>query len=200
MTTNAEKIQEWRTANPHAVLTEQVLKQVLDLPTLGGADLYGADLYGANLYGADLCGAYLYGAYLYGADLCGANLYNTDLRNANLCWANLCGARMHRANLEKACIPGMLYVTGLHPYPAFLTPTPHGWTLTIGCWTGTIPELRTLIAGDDWPEAEGDEITRRRPLLEALADMCEKHAAAHSNIIHELARKWNTKEPTNAQA
>ena len=79
-----------------------------------------------------------------------------------------------------------------------LTPTPDGWTLTVGCWpqsagmdVATVADLRALIAGDEgWPEARGEEVARRRPLLAAVADLCDAHAAAHPAVIAKLAERW----------
>ena len=58
-----------------------------------------------------------------------------------------------------------------------LTPVGNDWTLTIGCWTGTVEALRELIAGEDWPDADEHERLRRRPILSALADLCDAHIA-----------------------
>lgn len=75
-------------------------------------------------------------------------------RGASLHGANLHGANLHGANLRGARWDGFI-IDGLHPYRCMLTPTPHGWTATIGCWDGTVDDLRELIAGDQWPEATG---------------------------------------------
>ena len=56
MTTNAEKISAWRQANPYATMNASLLREVLSLTNLGGADLGGADLRGADLWGAGLRG------------------------------------------------------------------------------------------------------------------------------------------------
>ena len=137
------------------------------------ADLRGADLRGADLHGADLCGADLHGADLYGANLRGANLYGANLRGA---------------------LGGLLAIDGLPSGSARLTPTPDGWSLRVGCWVGTPATLRTLIAGTDWPEAQGAEQARRRPGLAALADLCDAHAAAHPDLVPALAEKWGTSD------
>ena len=114
----------------------------------------------------------LRGAYLDGADLGGANL-----DGANLYGANLGGANLYGANLRGA---GILHVEGLPSGTATLIPEPDGWALQIGCWRGTITELREMIACDDgWPEAVGAQIAERRPMLAALADMADAWAAAN---------------------
>ena len=66
--------------------------------------------------------------------------------------ASLHGANLRGANLRGARWDGFI-IDGLHPYRCMLTP--HGWTATIGCWDGTVDDLRELIAGDQWPEATG---------------------------------------------
>ena len=125
-----------------------------------------SSLYGANLRGADLRGA----------NLRGANLREADLRGANLYGANLRGADLHGA--------GILHIDGLPSGSATLIPDPDGWVLQIGCWRGTITELREMIARDDgWPEAVGAQIVERRPMLTALADMCDALAESHSHLL-----------------
>ena len=136
---------------------------------LSGADLSGADLSGADLYRANLSGANLSGADLSGADLSGADLYRANLSGANL----------------------ILSVTGLPSGHAILTPTPQGWALRVGCWTGTIGGLREMIAKDTgWPEATGDEILKRRPGLELLAALCDDHAKRNQNALDAIIAKW----------
>ncbi|MDU5809264.1 MAG: pentapeptide repeat-containing protein [Finegoldia magna] len=143
---------------------------------LRGANLRKADLYGSNLRGADLHEADLRGANLHLANLRGANLYGVDLRGANLygrLWDGLC-------------------IDGIHPYRCLLIPTPDGWRVTIGCWSGTVAELRSLIASDDgWPEATGEQAAERRPLLSAFCDLCDTHMAAHPGVIDNLAARWS---------
>ena len=171
---------------------------------LGFADLLYANLRGINLRGAkirdaNLCGVKLRDADLRDTDLSYTNLRDADLRYTSLRGANLHGAIMHGANLIGA---NMRYtnlamtswdgfaIDGLHPYRILLFPTPPGWRITIGCWEGTPDDLRTLIAGDVWPEAEGDEITHRRPLLEAALHMVDAYIAAHPNVIDDLKERW----------
>ncbi|WHU57079.1 pentapeptide repeat-containing protein [Trueperella pyogenes] len=210
MMTNAEKIQEWRNTHPAERITAEILRGVLNLDTLWDANLWDADLQdanlwradlrGANLWRADLRGANLQDANLWRADLWGANLqdanlWRADLRGANLRGANLWDADLRGANLQNNTSGSILQIFGLYPYPAVLTPTPEGWQLRVGCWTGTVAGLRYLAALDDgWPEARGEEILRRRPLLYAIADICNTHIANHQGLIDWLAEKWGNRK------
>ena len=100
--------------------------------------------------------------YLRGADLRGA-----DLNGANLRWADLDGATTSWPLLSMSTPSEWVN----------LTPVGNDWTLTIGCWTSTVEALRELIAGEDWPDADEHERLRRRPILSALADLCDAHIA-----------------------
>ena len=161
---------------------------------LSEADLSEADLRGANLRGADLRDANLRDAYLYNAYLYNANLYGANLERADLCDANLRGANLRHVCLRDADLSWTKWhgMTATTPSgPATLTPTPNGWHLSIGCWDGTIQDLRDLITGDaPWPAAAGTERARRRPILTALADMCDAHTAYYSGVIEALAALW----------
>ena len=166
---------------------------------LSDADLRGADLRGADLYDANLRGANLYGADLRGASLSGADLYDANLRCAHLSGAHLSGANLRGANLRGANLYdarwGGLEINHLPSGTLHLTPTPGGWRITLGCWYGTPEQLRDLIAQDQgWPEAEGDEITRRRPYIEAALALCDLHMRDHEDIIPTLAEKWTSTE------
>ncbi len=169
---SAEAVHRWRTAHPGETLTANALREALD------ADLREANLRGANLSWADLSWA---------------NLSWADLRGANLRGANLYGANLYGANLYGA-LGGLLAIDGLPSGGARLAPTPDGWSLRVGCWVGTTASLRALIAGTDWPEAQGAEQDRRRPGLAALADLCDAHAAAHPDLVPALAEKWGRTE------
>ena len=176
--TYAKRIAVWRQLNPDKQLTFDLLLEICDATHLRGANLRGADL-----RGADLRGAYLRDADLRDANLTVAYLTGADLRGAYLTGANLRGAGWKG-----------LQITGLPSGQIVLTPTPDGWGLRVGCWAGTIDGLRTLIAQDEgWPEAEGDEITRRRPGLQAALALIDAHIALHPNVINELKTKWGTK-------
>ena len=157
-----------------------------EAPDLREASLRGADLSEVSLSGANFTDADLRGASLRGADLSEANLRYANLRGAYLSGANLRGANLSRAAWNGFC------VDGIHPYRCLLVPTPDGWTVTIGCWSGTVAELRALISRDDgWPEATGDQIAERRPRLSAFCDLCDAHIAAHPGVIDDLAARWS---------
>jgi uncharacterized protein YjbI with pentapeptide repeats len=104
-----------------------------------------------------------------------------DLRGADLRGANLSGA-------------GILHVEGLPSGSSTLIPDPDGWVIQIGCWSGTTTELREMIASDDgWPEAVGTQITDRRPMLAALADMADAWAAANPRPLGRVQELHGTK-------
>ena len=112
----------------------------------------------------------------------------THLTGANLTDAYLGGADLTGANWKG------LQITGLPSGQIVLIPTPDGWGLRVGCWAGTIDDLRNLIAQDEgWPEARGDEITRRRPGLQAALALIDAHIALHPNVINALKTKWGMK-------
>ena len=158
---------------------------------LRGVNLYGADLRGVNLYGADLRWA-----DLRDADLTGINLTGADLRDADLTGANLTGANLRGANLRWAARAArILHLEGLPSGETIFMPTPTGWYLTVGCWEGNLEDFKALIAREEgWPEARGDEVTRRRPALQAVAALCEAHMCLYPDIIEELAEKWQETE------
>lgn len=193
---NAEKIQQWRDEHPNARVTEQVLLDILGIGSLEHADLTGANLQNAFLSGADLTEANLTDANLREADLWGANLKHANLKHANLWRTSLWRANLRSANLKYANLhnnrAGILTVDGAHPYRVTLVPTLDGWVLVIGCWHGTIDELRALISQDEgWPEATGEEIETRRPILENIAGLCDLHIGRHAGLIDDLAKRWN---------
>ena len=151
-----------------------------------------ADLRGVNLRGVNLRDADLYGADLRDADLRDADLYGADLRDADLYGANLTGINLRGANLRwTARAARILHLEGLPSGETIFMPTPTGWYLTVGCWEGNLEDFKNLIASDEgWPEARGDEVTRRRPSLQAVVALCEDHMGLYPKIIEELAEKW----------
>ena len=155
---------------------------------LHSANLRSADLSSANLRSADLRFANLRSANLHSANLSFADLSFADLSFADLRSANLRSANLHSANLSST---SCLSVTGLPSGHAILAPLPTGWRLTVGCWSGTITELRELITRDEgWPEAEGDQIIARRPMLAALADMCDAWVVDNTDILGRVQETW----------
>lgn len=154
-------------------------------PVLDGADLREADLFEIDLSKA----------YLRGVDLSGANLRGANLSRAKLDWANLSGADLYGADLRGAV--GVVDLGRTPSGPAWMVPLPNGtWQLTVGCWDGTRAELRTLIAGDDWPDATGTEQARRRPILASLADHADNLAAYHHDWLQAVVKRWGDKETT----
>ena len=130
----------------------------------------------------DLRGANLWGANLLGADLRGADLRDVDLRDA----------------YGK---PAVLAVTGLPSGAAVLVPWPDGCELRVGRWYGTPDSLAELIATDEvWPDAEGEECARRRPLLEALIVRCRAWIDAHPDAIAESVASQAEGERIRAEA
>ena len=68
-------------------------------------------------------------------------------------------------------------VMGSEPFRATLYRTTDGHSLRIGCWSGTVPEFRTMIESDQWVEATPEQIELRRPEMLAFAAMCEARIA-----------------------
>ena len=151
----------------------------LRLANLAGANLRGADLREANLASADLASANLRGANLRGANLRGADLVGADLREASLRGADLRGA------------VGVLTIEGLPSGRVLFMPTSDGWLIQQGCY-GLVPldTYRKMVEGDEWPESDAEERTRRRPALLALADMLSAHASANREVVQKLAEMW----------
>ena len=154
MATHADRITEWHDAHPTECLTVPVLLNILGLTALYRANLSGASLYGANLHGANLSGANLSGADLYGANLYGANLSEAYLYGV----------------LHEHIMPINAGASGV----GALYPQADGWHVSISCWRHhTLEEFADLLADRiDWPEAEGEERERRRPLLQAIYGSC----------------------------
>ena len=71
-----------------------------------------------------------------------------------------------------------IYLEGLPSGTVNMFRTEDGYRLSIGCWNGTTDELREMIAGEDWPEADADQRKVRRPQLAALADMIDATVAS----------------------
>ena len=197
----AERIAAWRRMHPKKQLTFDLLLEICDVThlwdaNLSDADLTGVNLIGANLTGANLSGANLRNANLWNTNLDGANLRRSNLRHADLRAAGLRGVDFRGADFTGANLWGAarwdgLQITGLPSGQIVLTSTPDGWELRVGCWTGAIDGLRTIIAQDEgWPEAEGEEIALRRPGLQAVLVLIDAHIAMHPNVINALKTKW----------
>lgn len=134
-------------------------------------------------------------------DLVGADLTGADLSRANLLWADLSGADLRRADLRRADLFGAnlsgadkwggLRLDGLASGQVTMVPTPNGWVLNVGCWSGTVDELEALASGDEgWPEAVGEERERRRPGLLALVPVLRAHQEYHHDKLVVVQEKW----------
>ena len=156
------------------------------------ADLHKADLRKADLSWANLSKADLSGANLRKVDLSGVDLHKADLSGADLRWANLSGADLSGADLRWATKNAqVIHLQGLPSGEVTFHPTPAGWYLYVGCWSGALADFEELISQDeDWPEAEGAEVARRRPSLEAVAALCKAHMDLHPHVVEKLAEKW----------
>lgn len=154
--------------------TARDVREAVEEALREGTNLQNANLQNANLRGAVLWGADLRGVNLRGADLGGADLWGADLRDANLRSADLRGAK-----------GAPLMLTGLPSGRALLHLAEGGWKIQVGCWSGTPDELETLIAGDEWPEADGVEQEKRRPALTALVALCRAHIAYQGEMPEE---------------
>ena len=163
-----------------------------------GATLYRVDMTGAYTFRSDfsradfrlanLTDAYMGRANLTDASFAGALLSRTDFHRANMYSANLIGAYLAGADFEGANFAGAsltgLAIEGLPSGPLLFIPTLQGWSLKIGCWHGTLAELREMISKDTgWPEARGKAVEVRRPMLEAAADLCEVYATEHPDAL-----------------
>lgn len=96
------------------------------------------------------------------------------------------------ADLRGADLWGGFRLDGLPSGQVTMVPTPDGWHLRVGCWTGTVEALRTLAHSDNgWPQAVGDEITRRRPGLLALCDLLDAHQVLHADAA--VREKWGVR-------
>lgn len=51
------------------------------------------------------------------------------------------------------------------------------WHVRVGCWSGSIPELRALAESDEWIDTPPDEVDEARPELLAFVALCEARAA-----------------------
>ena len=195
--TSADRLRRWRDAHPHSIVTLDVLTELFG-DDLTGRDFRGCDLSHANLEGGDFrrtmfCRANLQGALLVNADLRQANLFWANLSGADLNGAHLNGADLFGANLSGAGKWGGLRLDGLASGQVTMVPTPNGWVLNVGCWSGTVDELEALASGDsDWPEAKGEERDRRRPTLLSLVPLLKAHQEYHHDKLVAVQKRWTT--------
>ena len=50
------------------------------------------------------------------------------------------------------------------------------WHVRVGCWSGSIPELRALAESDRWVDTPPNEVDEARPELLAFVALCEARA------------------------
>ena len=184
----AQNAQDVRAAVREAVAAKADLRW----SDLSGSDLSGSDLSGSDLSGSDLRGSDLSGSDLSGSNLRGSDLRWSDLSGSDLSGSDLSGSDLSGSNLRSSSV--VLAVSGLPSGHVTFQPTPEGWWLRVGCWNGTTDELRALIAQDEgWPEARGAQVIARRPMLAAVADLCDAWAADRADVLAEIVAKWATK-------
>ena len=61
--------------------------------------------------------------------------------------------------------------------------------IKIGCWAGSVEDLRALAIADEWP-SDANAATRAKfsPRLLAFADLCEQQLAAWASVTESVAR------------
>ena len=137
-------------------------------PTCTRANLSRADLRGANLRGPTCAEPTWRGQPVLEPDLYGADLRETDLYGASVSHPLLsrhAKAAGSPSSHSRPLAPADRLLDRHHRRPP-----------------------RTPIAGDDWPEAEGAEQDKRRPVLAAIADLVDAHIAYHGLQPAWLAR------------
>ena len=107
-----------------------------------------------------------------------ANSTSIDLGGADLRWADLRGA---------TGLQHWLQLSGLPSGEAWYGPTERGWLTTVGCYRNKpLADLKARVAQDeDWPEARGEEVARRRPGLLLWIAMCEEWERLHPTAVAE---------------
>jgi hypothetical protein len=152
------QVKAWRSGHPGERITDQLLRDLLGLDTLRGANLGGANLRGADLRDANL----------WGADLRDANRWGADLRDAIGGVLRIDGLPSGQVTMVPTC-DGWRITIGC-------------WT------EHSLADLAALIADEDeWPEATGAERERRRPLLAAVLALAEAHATYHADALAAVA-------------
>lgn len=144
-----------------AVVTDSVLRG--QAYVTGPSQVTGSTLYdNAAVIDGQVLASYLHGR----ARVC---------EGASLIEVQMGGGRVDQG--EHRGYTSVLVVGGLPSGEATLTRMDGAAWLRIGCWTGSTDDLRDMIAGDEWPEAEGAQQEERRPGLYALADFADVWAA-----------------------
>lgn len=201
MTSSEQLIRTWRRDHPGEHPTARTLKDAL-----GVGDLCMADLSRTNLSDADLSGENLYAANFSGANACradfsGANLGYTNFSGTYLRWASLrrtrprganfsnaylsdadlYGLDLSRSRLRGAMLPGILTIEGTSRGDAQLVPTPAGWHLRFGGWSGLLDEFTGQVA---------KESADLSPIIELCRDHVARHRSLDNGFPHtRLARR-----------
>lgn len=144
-------------------------------------EAYGVRFSACRLYGADFSESSLDTVGFVSCDFGECSFEDARLIDVIFAGGDLSDSRFTRTALSRTHFfvghpPSEVFTTITPSGRVNLVPTPNEWELTVGCWRGSIEDLRALADGDDdWPEARGEEREARRPVLRALADLCEAH-------------------------
>lgn len=174
----------------------------------GHSDLSSENLSGLNLRSLDFnkshlldvtaqetmfCRSTFHYARLDRADLTDACFCYTSLRGADLRGANLTGVNFQGANLTSTLWYG-LHLSGLPSGDVYFYPTPGGWVLKVGCWSGQPLELLKIAESkdpEDWPGANSlRKIEQRFRSLLGLVDICIDHVDRNHFAVEDLKEMW----------
>ena len=146
------------------------IRALVDIPAAGvkAGDLGGWIEHEGNLrHYSDADSAWVFGpARVYGS----ARVFGS---------AQVCGSARVYGSAQVGDSAHVLhtYVEASGTYRATLFRTADGHRLHVGCWSGTVPEFRSMIEGDEWVEADAETRQLRHPELLAFAALCEARLA-----------------------
>lgn len=78
---------------------------------------------------------------------------------------------------SNACLLTATIYTSQRLYATAFRQRDGSWRVRVGCWSGSIPELRALAESDEWVETPPEDIEEARPELLAFVALCEARAA-----------------------